>query len=59
MYIEATKREDKKFSDEQAAQILHSVGLTPTEIAKIFGKESRTDISSYLYGKKKKKNAED
>jgi hypothetical protein len=47
-----------KFTDAIAANALKSVGLTPTEIARIFGKESRTDITYLLYGKdsdKKKK----
>lgn len=40
-------------TDGAAAQILKSVGLTPTEIAKIFGKKSATDVAPYLYKKGK------
>jgi hypothetical protein len=43
---------DKKFNEGVGARILRSTGLTPTEIAKIFGKK-RTDISKYLYSKKR------
>lgn len=54
LYIEANKRENG-LSDASAARILKSVGLTPTEIAKIFGKKSATDVAPYLYGKKTNK----
>jgi hypothetical protein len=56
--IEMNKLLNDKFTDAIAANALKSVGLTPTEIARIFGKESRTDITYLLYGKdsdKKKK----
>jgi|GEM_PF-2775953 len=45
-----------QFSDGEAkiriapvAKILHRSGYTPTEIAKLFGKQKATDISQYLY----------
>lgn len=37
------------------APILKSAGLTPTEIAKILGKKSATDVAPYLYPKGKKR----
>lgn len=36
------------------ARIVHSAGLTPTEIARILGKKSATDVSPYLYPKRQK-----
>jgi hypothetical protein len=45
-----------RFSDEKgnlrlvhAAKLLHKVGYTPTEIAKLFGKKKATEVSTYLY----------
>lgn len=56
IFIEMSKPEYKKeFNEAKAARILKSVDLTPTEIAKILGKKSATDVSQYLYPKKKKK----
>jgi hypothetical protein len=46
-------RKAKKFNEGVAARILKSAGLTPTEIAKILGKKSATDVAQYLYPKKK------
>jgi hypothetical protein len=34
------------------ARILKSVGLTPTEVARILGKKSATEVAAYLYKKK-------
>lgn len=51
LYVEVNK-ENSKMSDTFAARALNSAGLTPTEIAKIFGKKSATDIAPYLYSKK-------
>lgn len=54
LFIEMNKPEaGKKFSEAEAARILKSVGLTPTDIAKILGKKSATDVAPYLYPKKK------
>ena len=54
LFIEINKPKSKeKFSEATAARILKSSGLTPTEIAKIFGKKSATDVAPYLYPKKK------
>lgn len=50
--INREKKEKEKFSEATAARILKSVGLTPTEIAKILGKKSAQDVSPYLYPKK-------
>jgi len=43
----------EKFNEAVAARILKSVDLTPTEIARILGKKSATDVAPYLYPKKK------
>ncbi|MCG3157165.1 MAG: hypothetical protein DKINENOH_03796 [bacterium] len=51
LFIETNKGENG-LTDALAARILKSVGLTPTEIAKILGKKSATDIAPYLYPKK-------
>jgi len=48
-------RINEKFSENSYAKILHSVGYTPTEIAKVFGKKKATDVAPLLYGKKKKR----
>lgn len=54
LFIEMNKPKGKeKFSEATAARILKSAGLTPTEIAKILGKKSATDVAPYLYPKKK------
>ena len=56
LFIEINKPENtKNFNETTAARILNSVDLTPTEIAKIMGKKSRTYIASYLYRRKKNK----
>lgn len=52
LLVEVNKDRGKKLSEPEAALILTSAGLTPTEVAKILGKKSATQISSYLYGKK-------
>lgn len=54
LLIETNKGENG-ISEPSAARILKSVGLTPTEIAKILGKKSATDVAPYLYLKKKDK----
>ena len=52
--IELNKADpNKTFTEANAARILKSVDLTPTEIAKILGKKSATDVAQYLYSKKK------
>jgi len=48
-------KEKENFNEGIAARILKSVGLKPTEIAKILGKKSATDVAPYLYPKKKAK----
>lgn len=53
--IEINRKNDN-FSENVFAKILHSVGYTPTEIAKVFGKKKATDVAPLLYGKKKKKS---
>lgn len=56
LFMERNKerKEKEKFSEATAARILKSVGLTPTHIARILGKKSAQDVSSYLYPKKKR-----
>lgn len=54
LQIELNKEKDT-FNEAVAARILKSVGLTPTEIAKILGKKAATDVAPYLYQKKKVK----
>ncbi|MEM2293475.1 MAG: hypothetical protein QW228_08830 [Candidatus Aenigmatarchaeota archaeon] len=55
LLIEMNKPEGKeKFSEATAARILKSVGLKPTEIARILGKKSVTAIAPYLYSKERK-----
>jgi len=44
-----------KFNQTTAARILKSVGLSPTEIARIFGKKSARDVAWFLYSKKQGK----
>lgn len=51
IFIE-TKNSTEKLTDANIARILQSVGLKPTEIARIMGKKSATDVSQYLYKKK-------
>lgn len=52
LYIETNKPEKKKkFGEGEAIRLLKSVDLTPTEIAKILGKKSATDVSYALYQK--------
>lgn len=54
LFIEVNKpKGEEKLNEATAARILKSTGLTPTEIAKILGKKSATDVSAYLYLKKK------
>jgi len=55
LFIELNKSDpNKNFTEADAAKTLKSVDLTPTEIAKILGKKSATDVAPYLYPKKKK-----
>ena len=56
LFIELNKSDqNKNFTESNAARMLKSVDLTPTEIARIFGKKSATDVAPYLYSKKKNK----
>lgn len=54
LFIEINKpKGNERFSEGTAARLLKSMDFTPTEIAKILGKKSATDVSPYLYPKKK------
>ncbi|WKZ70871.1 MAG: hypothetical protein QY331_06360 [Melioribacteraceae bacterium] len=45
---------DKKELNKGAvARFLHSIGFQPSEIAPLLGKKKATEISPYLYAKKK------
>lgn len=58
LFIEVSKPKRKEeFNEPVAARILRSVNLTPTEIARILGKKSVTDIAPYLYLKRKKRES--
>jgi hypothetical protein len=60
LIIEMNKPKGKeKFSEGVAARLLRSVDLSPTEIARILGKKSRTEISQYLYDKKRQSAEKD
>jgi hypothetical protein len=59
LFVEINKPKGKeKFNEAVAARLLKSVELTPTEIAKILGKKSATDVAPYLYAKNKKPKVE-
>jgi hypothetical protein len=47
--------ENGKLKYSEAAPILHIAGYSPTEIATLFGKKKATEISMFLYPKKKNK----
>ncbi len=51
LLIEFNKEEKTKINDTKIAKMLKAVGLTPTEIARIFGKKSATEVSMLLYRK--------
>lgn len=62
LLIEMNKTKPKnaeEFTEGDAARLLKSVDLTPTEIAKILGKKSRTDVTYCLYGKKTRSEPND
>jgi hypothetical protein len=55
LFIEMNKPKGKeKFTEATAARILKSLGMTPTEIARVLGKKSRTEVTYMLYPKKDK-----
>ena len=56
--LETLYENKKNLNHETAAKTLHSVGLTPTEIATILGKSSRTSVAHYLYSKPNAKKEE-
>jgi len=52
--LETHFKDDKdKLNLGLSAKLLHTAGLTPSEIAAILGKKSRTEVAQYLYPKKK------
>lgn len=55
LFSEVLKCTDpKNFNEGSTARLLNSSGLTPTEIAKVLGKKTATDIAPHLYRKLKK-----
>jgi hypothetical protein len=57
LFIEVNKpKGKKKFNEATTARLLRSVGFRPTEIVRILGKKSVTNIAPYLYSKKKRRN---
>lgn len=57
LLIELNKRiSEEKFTNQMAITMLHSLGLTPREVADILGYKSRTSVASCLYSKKKRKS---
>ncbi len=52
LLIESKNPKNKNgITEPEAARILYSAGLEPTEIAKILGLKSKSSVGSYLYGK--------
>jgi hypothetical protein len=51
LYLENYRIANKDFTEKDAAVLLNSSGLTPTEIALVLGKKSKDAISPYLYSK--------
>ena len=60
LIVEMNKPKSKeKFNEGVAARLLRSVDLSPTEIARILGKKSRTEISKYLYDEERQSTEKD
>ena len=56
LLIELNRNVNKdEFNIGSTAKMLHSIGLTPKEIANILGYKSSTDVAPYLYSKRKRK----
>jgi len=51
-YMQATKVPGVGIA--KTARLLNSVGMTPTEVARVLGKKSAQDVAPYLYGKARK-----
>jgi hypothetical protein len=52
LLIEANDK-NEKFSKTNIIPVLDGVGIDPIDIAKIYGKKKASDISPFLYKKKK------
>lgn len=52
--IEMNRSEKTSITDGFAARMLHSSGLSSSEIALILGKKSATDLNQYIYSKSNK-----
>jgi len=52
-YMQATKVPGIGIA--KAARVLNSVGMTPTEVARVLGKKSAHDVAPYLYPKRRVK----
>lgn len=56
MTFEAQRKgKSEPMTESEFARFLWSLGLTPTEIAKILGKKSATDVAAFLYSKGKRR----
>ncbi len=53
--LEGLYKKRKLQNEADAARLLKSVGLGPTEIAKVLGKKTASDVAPYLYPKKNKR----
>ena len=51
LLLSQRQKDDEGPKISEAAPLLHSLGYTPTEIAKMFGKRRAQDVASYLYKK--------
>ena len=47
-------KEDGSMKIAEASRFLHAVGFSPTEIANLLGKKKATEISQFIYSKKRK-----
>jgi hypothetical protein len=52
-----SKPDDEKFNKTNIIPILNKLGLDPSAIASIFGNNKASDVSPYLYKKKKEKGS--
>lgn len=46
-------KKDGSLKIAEAARFLNSLGCTPTQVANLLGKQKATEVSAYLYDKKR------